>query len=140
MPTFEILYTWFVEHQLLIGFCSVALFFGTLAAIPFLVVYIPEKYFLYEHKPRTKHRHPLVRISLLIVKNTLGILFVLAGIAMLVLPGQGLLTILIGLLAMDLPGKYEIERKIIEKPAVHKTLNAMRKKLGRRPLIIAEPD
>lgn len=136
MQTFELIYTWLLEHQLLVGIISAVMFFGTLAAIPFLVVYIPENYFVAKHKRRVKYKHPLIQLCLLFIKNSLGVVLITAGLLMLVLPGQGLLTILLGLLAMDLPRKYEIERNIIQRPAVHKTLNAMREKMGRRPLII----
>ena len=136
MQVFELIYTWLLEYQVLIGIISASMFFGTLAAIPFLVVNIPETYFVAEHKQRVKYKHPLARICLQVIKNSLGVVLITAGLLMLVLPGQGLLTILLGLLAMDLPKKYEIERNIIQRPAVHKTLNAMREKMGRRPLII----
>lgn len=136
MPPIETIYGFFADHQLLIGIASVVLFFGTLAMIPVLVIYIPVDYFVGEHRPRERYRHPLIHAVLIVIKNSVGVILVCAGIIMLVLPGQGLITILIGLLALDLPGKYEIERKIVRRPAVHKALNAMRQKMGRPPLRI----
>lgn len=60
---------------------------------------------------------------------------ILAGIIMLVLPGQGTVTILIGLAISNFPGKYKIERKISSQPAVGATLNKIRKLTGSSPLV-----
>src|SRR5438445_9959440 len=62
------------------------------------MVRLPPHYFDERH-PRLwlNDRHPVLRGLGFSIKNLLGVLFVLAGIAMLVLPGQGLLTMLIGL-------------------------------------------
>src|SRR5439155_1676482 len=81
-----------------------------------------------ERHPRLwlNDRHPVLRGLGLSVKNLLGVLFVLAGIAMLVLPGQGLLTMLIGLSFLDFPGKRDQERKIISVPMVLQTINRLR--------------
>ena len=59
---------------------------------------------------------------------------ILAGIAMLVLPGQGLLTILIGFLMLDLPGKYRVEKWLISRGRVLHAINWYRGKKGRPPL------
>ena len=53
---------------------------------------------------------------------------------MLVLPGQGLFTIIIGLMLSNYPGKYFIERKFIALPSVLKTINWLRKKSNKPPL------
>jgi hypothetical protein len=67
-------------------------------------------------------------------KNLLGLVFVLAGLAMLVLPGQGLLTLLIGLLLLDFPGKRAIERRLVARPTLRAFLDRMRAKRGAPPL------
>ena len=60
--------------------------------------------------------------------------FLLAGLAMLVLPGQGLLTMLIGLLLLDFPGKRALERRVVRRPKILAFLNRMRDRRGREPL------
>jgi hypothetical protein len=67
-----------------------------------------------------------------------GLVFLLAGFAMLFLPGQGILTMLIGISLMDFPGKRMLERKLVGRPAVLKTINMMRAKFDRPPLTVAE--
>jgi hypothetical protein len=72
---------------------------------------------------------------MLVVKNLLGCLFVVAGLLMLVLPGQGLLSILIGIILLDFPGKYSVERWLISRPPVLHTVNWLRRRAGRPPLV-----
>lgn len=55
---------------------------------------------------------------------------------MLVLPGQGLFTILMGLILSNYPGKYNIERRFISIPSVLRTVNWLRKKSNKPPLEI----
>ena len=52
----------------------------------------------------------------LIGKNALGIMLVLLGILMSIpgVPGQGILTILLGIMLIDLPGKRALEYKILK--------------------------
>lgn len=121
---------------------SVALFVGTLVAIPWLVARIPADYFLLSERRRPvllAHR-PLLRVVLKVLANVLGLVLVLAGIAMLVLPGQGILTIIMGLLLMSFPGKYRLERWLVSFEAVHRSINALRRRAGRRPLEIPDRD
>ena len=65
-------------------------------------------------------------MTVLIVKNLVGGLFVAAGIVMLFMPGQGILTILIGLSLLDLPGKRAFERRLVGSPAVFEAINVIR--------------
>ena len=116
---------------------SIATFAGSLIAIPWILVRLPPHYFDERH-PRLwlNDRHPVLRVLGFSVKNLLGVLFVLAGIAMLVLPGQGLLTMLIGVSLLDFPGKRDLERKIISFPMVLQTINRLRERFGESPLIV----
>jgi hypothetical protein len=56
---------------------------------------------------------------------------------MLFLPGQGILTMLIGISLMNFPGKHHLEAKLIGQPTVLSAINAMRKKFGKPPLVLA---
>ena len=70
---------------------------------------------------------------LLVVRNVLGWLFVLAGIAMLVLPGQGLLSILAGLVLIDFPGKRRVELRLLASHVVRDAMNWLRRRAGKPP-------
>ena len=130
---------WIQDHQALVwwmGTFSVLSFFGSLLLIPVLVVRIEADYFTRSKVPAGwwKHHHPALRLLLLVLKNLIGAVFVLAGIAMLVLPGQGLLTILVGLLFLNFPGKRALERRLVCVSHINRSLNWLRRRAGRKPL------
>lgn len=116
---------------------SVAFFVGTLIAIPFILVRLPPHYFDERHPRRwMPDRHPALRLLGLIAKNAVGTVFLAVGIALLFLPGQGILTILLGISLMDFPGKRYCERKIVGQPTVLKAINALRAKYEQPPLAV----
>ncbi len=118
---------------------SIVGFVGSVIAIPWILIRLPRDYFCESH-PRTwlKDRHPVLRLIALALKNFVGWILLLGGIAMLVLPGQGLLTILIGVSLMDFPGKRAIERKLVSRPLVLQAINRVRQRFDRPPLLIEE--
>jgi hypothetical protein len=111
-------------------------FMATLIVVPILVVRIPSDYFsrTRRHHKLWANHHPVVRAMLLIGKNVLGYIFVVAGIIMLVLPGQGIFTILIGIMLLNFPGKYRLERWIAARRPVLRSINWLRRRAGRAPL------
>jgi Zn-dependent protease with chaperone function len=84
-----------------------------------------------------KDHHPVLRLLGLVVKNVGGVVFLLAGFAMLFLPGQGLLTMLIGISLMDFPRKRELEAKMVGQPTLLGVINGMRRKFDKPPLTLA---
>jgi len=117
---------------------SVAGFVGSLIAIPWILVRIPADYFD-TRVPRhwMKDRHPVLRTIGRLVKNVIGVVFLLAGIAMLVLPGQGILTIFIGVSMIDFPGQRRIEARLVGQRLVLQAINSIRQRFGRAPLVLA---
>ena len=70
----------------------------------------------------------------LITKNLLGVILLIAGLVMLLVPGQGLLTIAVALILLDFPGKFRFERLARHRPAVWRlSLNWLRKCAGHEP-------
>lgn len=137
--------TWVHNHEAILPWLaifSVLTFIGSLIVIPILVIHIPQKYFLHQKRNPAVNpgQNPGLRPVLLILKNVFGVLFVLAGLAMLVLPGQGLLTILIGIILVDFPGKFALERKIIQQKKVLSAVNRLRARAGRPPIQIPTVD
>jgi len=103
---------------------------------PFIVSRIPMDYFVYDEKRAIANdsHHVVMRWLLACLKNMLGAILVVAGIIMLVTPGQGVLSILFGLMIMNYPGKYQLERWIIRRPVIFQAVNALRAKQGQPPL------
>ena len=79
-------------------------------------------------------------MTLLIGKNVLGIILVAGGVIMLFIPGQGLLTIAMGMLLMDYPGKFRLERRIARNEKVLNGLNWLRTHANALPLQINGDD
>ncbi len=130
----------YVPANVLIGFAvsSVFMFVGTLIAIPIILMRLPADYFdIRKPRPWMENHHPILRLVGHIVKNVVGAIFLFAGFLMLFLPGQGVLTMLIGLSLIEFPGKRRLEAKIVGQSTVLGTINAMRAKFGKPPLIIA---
>jgi hypothetical protein len=137
------MFDWILQNKdiiIAIGIISVITFVGSLIMIPVLVVNIREDYFIRKERDfkSMKKLEIFLYFAALVFKNILGILFILAGIAMLVLPGQGILTILLGVSLVNFPGKRKLELELVQREAVHKAINWIREKAGKKPLIIPE--
>ncbi len=136
---------WIQAHQgwlWTLGVASIVVFLGSLLALPEIVVRIPTDYFAHEERPpsRWSREHTAVRWMLRAGRNLLGVIFVAAGAAMLVLPGQGLLTILVGVLLIDFPRKYRFEQWLLRRRWASRPVNWLRKRRDREPLNVREPE
>ena len=126
---------WLQRHPEQLTLISVATFVLALVAMPIVVAALPENYFVRRHREPVRRGsvHPFVWRLLPLLKNALGVVFILAGMVMLVLPGQGLLTILLGLGLTNFPGKFRLERRIVGLPGVRTGLDKIRQAAGRPP-------
>jgi len=116
--------------ELALGATSIAMFVGTIVAVPVILMKVPDDYFV--RGPRASSR--LIKI----VRDVLGVALIVVGIAMLVLPGQGVLTILVGLGLLDLPIKHRITARILRQPKVHHAVDSLRRKAGKGSLIVPD--
>ncbi|MEM6793035.1 MAG: PGPGW domain-containing protein [Acidobacteriota bacterium] len=123
---------WLIEHQRAVGLFSLTSFLLSLITLPALVAFLPRDYFTKRAQGGGQRRASVLRIAAALIKNLVGVCLLLAGLAMLVLPGQGLLTILLGLTLTSFPGKQRLERRLLEKPKVRRGLDKIRS-LARRP-------
>lgn len=111
----------------------------SLLAIVFVIVKLPENYFSSHYQQDFIPNSPFwMRWGAVILKNLLGLLLIFVGIILSLpgVPGQGLLTILLGLIMLDIPGKRPIESRIIKRPAILKTINNLRSKFNKPPFIL----
>ena len=127
--------TW---RSVLIG---VLIFLGTfsinLAIVSFILIKIPADHFSKSHKTKFwSGPNPALHAAKVIGKNILGILLVALGIVLSIpgVPGQGLLTILLGIMLLDFPGKDRLEQKLLSRPGIVKTINRLRERFGKPPL------
>ena len=139
------MFEWFYNNETLTWWllvASVISFIVTLIAVPVTLAWLPEDYFLLpdRHRVPWANRHPVLRIPLLLAKNLLGSMFVFAGILMLALPGQGILTIIVGLALMDFPGKYHAERWVVSRHNILRAINWIRARAAKPALIVNSDD
>ncbi len=118
----------------------VVTFIVSIVVIGFLLVRLPATFFLDSHnRDLWIDHHPVVRWMGIILKNLLAIGLIVVGIVLCFFPGQGVLTILIGLALLDFPGKRRLERAILRRPGIFDRVNRLRARFGRPPLIVDEP-
>lgn len=126
---------WVQQNQALLGqlgiFSAVSGVLGVIG-LPLLVVYLPADYLTRQKRPG-RDRHPVLRATLLALKNLLGIACIVFGILLLVLPGQGIVTILIGLAVTDLPAKDRLLHRIAGHRTVGGFLNRIRRRASKPP-------
>jgi hypothetical protein len=111
----------------------------TLGALSFVLVKLPADYFQQNGAREFFSDKPAwVRLAAIVGKNLLGIIFVLVGIVMSIpgVPGQGFLTILLGVILLDFPGKRRIELWFASRPPVFRGINSLRQKFGKPPFVL----
>ena len=127
---------WLEGHAALLSWLF-ALSLGSLVLVlvllPGVVARLPVDY-LDPARPAAPAPRSLGGRARWLARNLLGWLFVAVGVALLVLPGQGLLTILIGLVLVDVPGKRALERRVLSRPRILDLVNSMRRRRGAPPL------
>ncbi len=117
---------WFVVGSYTVG----------LALVFAVIIWLPEDYLQRESRwyRDVRRASPWLYWPVALLKNVLGLVLVAAGVVMLFLPGQGLLTLLLGTLLVDFPGKHVLILKWLTRPVVLKSLNRVRRWAGRPSL------
>ena len=131
----SVLTEWMSAHRSLLewlGVGSAVLLVATLFALPIAIIKLPEDYFIRDWRESADKSGRWA--AAVVVKNLLGVLLIVVGIAMLVLPGQGLLTILFGIALTNFPGKFRLERRLVSISSVRGALDKIRAAAGRPPL------
>ena len=126
--------------QVLFGvLISVVTFVGSIGVVTFVLVKLPANYFHSSHdREFLTERHPVLRMVGVFLKNLLGLVLVGFGIVMSLpgVPGQGVLTILLGIMLLDFPGKRKLEVKLVGRPKVFRAINGLRARFDRPPLLL----
>jgi hypothetical protein len=125
------------DHVWAVTASSIVLFVFGLAAAALLAVSMPEDYFADTSPPPAAGRGGAT-VSMIkhVAKNIVGLVVLASGIVMLVVPGPGLVFIVLGLSLIDFPGKRQLERRLVSNPHVLARINRMRARFGRPPLKI----
>ena len=117
------------------GAVSLGALAATVVGVPWVVGRLPANYFNRAHREvwREADGEPAFALILGLLKNLLGACLVLLGVLMLFTPGQGLLTLLAGLLLMNFPGKYRLECWLVRQPGVLRGMNWLRARRDQPP-------
>jgi hypothetical protein len=129
--------TW--QHAVLATAVSIALFIVSLIGVAYFLAQLPPTYFLSaQRNDLLEGRSWIMRTLATVVKNALGILLLIFGVIMAIpgVPGQGLLTILVGLVLVDFPGKRKLTLALLRRPLVLNSVNRLREKFSKPPLIV----
>lgn len=123
------LFRWFVA-------LSVITFIGSMILVPYLLAQLPADYFSHRRRHRTDwaYRHPFVRFLVKSGKNIGGVALIMAGALMFIPPGFGTMTMFAGLVLMDFPGKYKLERWAVNRKPVLHAVNWLRARFAKPPL------
>lgn len=112
-------------------------FLINLAIVSVILVKLPADHFKKNRKTKFwAGPSPALNAAKVIGKNIAGVLLVGLGIVLSLpgIPGQGLLTILLGIMLLDFPGRERLEQKLLSKPTIVNTINRLRGKFGKPPL------
>jgi hypothetical protein len=118
-----------------VGLSLAAAVVSFVAVVAIVVSWTPHR-FKGEHDTVAVRRPLVLHVLALFAKNVAGVLLVGLGLIMAVpgVPGQGLLTALIGLSLVSFPGKRRLERRLIRRPVVLRAINRLRHRFQRPPL------
>ena len=112
-------------------------FFVNLGIVSLILVKLPADHFSKSRKTKFwAGPRPAIHAAKVIGKNIAGVLLVALGIVLSLpgVPGQGLLTVLLGIMLLDFPGRHRLEQKLLSKPSIVNTINSLRGRFGKPPL------
>jgi len=115
----------------------VGTFFINLAIVSFILVKIPANHFSKTRQTKFwSGPHPMLQAAGVVGKNIGGLLLVALGIVLSLpgVPGQGLLTVLLGIMLLDFPGKHRLEQKLLSRPSIVNAINKLRARFGKESL------
>lgn len=122
---------------------SIVTFVASIGVVTIVLVKLPSNYFHSSHEREfLVEHHPILRALGIFAKNILGLLLVALGIVMSLpgVPGQGVLTILLGIMLLDFPGKRSLEERIVSRPRVFRAINLLRERFDKPPLMLDEKE
>lgn len=117
----------------------VATFTISVVALAILLIHLPATFFLDRGAgQRATDRRLLLPVLVRVGKNVIGAALIVLGLLLSLpgIPGQGLLTVLVGLVLVDFPGKRRLQRKLLGRPGLRGKINRLRKRFGKPPLVL----
>ena len=130
---FEIIRDWLYSHTtfiIVVSIISVVLVTLLFAALLITILRLPVDFFLKEERSfvfKRKNIPLILYIIILILKNILGIILAIFGLIMILLPGQGIMTIFVAVIFIDFPGKWKMIKYFSRRKKIMQGLNWVRR-------------
>ncbi len=141
------LWAWMEDNRVVLAAltaASLVMFVGSLVVVPIFLAKVPPTFFTQRYERTVGRRmravHPGRRVLGLVLRNVGGVVLILAGLPMLIGPGQGIIAIVLGLMLLSIPGKRRAARWLLRLPGVRHAVAAIRRRAGRPPLVLDETD
>ena len=111
---------------------------GSIAIVGSVLQRLPADYFVNPSARRPIDRHPAFKVVLCVARNAFGYFLIALGAILSIpgVPGQGLLTIFMGVMLIDFPGKHRLERWLVTRRVILAGVNRMRARAGQPPLVV----
>ena len=134
-PLMRVVHAIDVHHLVVAASVWLLLTGGSLAVVVKVVLALPADYFEAARPPRASWT------ARRIARNAAGLVLVVVGAVLAIpgVPGQGVLTVLAGVLLLDFPGRHRLERALLRRPGVLPAFNRLRTRFGRSPLRAPRP-
>lgn len=140
MVSLSLVFDWIQQHPVMvtlitIGSVGLALLYASLVIVA--LTRMPADYFVTRRDPAVGPQgHGVRSLMGTLARNVAGWLLLLLGIAMLVLPGQGILTVVMGLALIDFPGKRWCLLYMLRNRLVNRAIDRVRSKASKPRLIV----
>ena len=111
---------------------TLAVYVAAALAIPIVIARLPVDYFVRPHRSRP--------MAVRVIRIVIGVAITAVGVALLFLPGPGVVTILLGLSVVGGPVARHCVRRLATRPRVLAAINEIRRRRGRPPLLAPDED
>ncbi len=121
------------DNAELILISSVSVFIVSLILFPLLIISLPKNYFIRKESKKENSGS----LWKLIIKNILGVILIIIGALMLILPGPGIIVMLIGLMLMSFPSKKKLKNYFLSNQTLRKELNWIRQRADKEAFVFS---
>ena len=110
----------------------------SVVVIGYVLKRLPSDYFVNPDAQLPIDRHPVLKALLVLVRNVLGYALIALGVVLSLpgVPGQGLLTVLMGVMLIDFPGKHRFQRWLVTRRPILVAVNRLRARAGQPPFVV----
>lgn len=115
---------------------AVSMAAASLLIVGYVLARLPADYFVNPDAQRPIDRHPVLKVFAVVTRNAIGYFLIVLGAILSLpgVPGQGLLTILMGVMLIDFPGKHRFQRWLVTRRVILVAVNRLRARAGQPPL------